>query len=610
MSSAAGQLARKTTAVLTVAGLALALFLVQYQPPPPGAQVKGEIRSVSLDRVKALFPEAADFEREPAGAEPSAVRDGAGNLVGFVAASSPWSDGFIGYGGPVPLLVGLDLDGRVKGVVPLANNETVSFLEYISEEGLFARWDGLLPDAAVETPVDAVTEATLSSAAVIQGMRTRMALLAGTGRADEGVDWMRWLKTGLAAAVLAWALAGFFFPQRMKRGRLYLLAAAVVVLGLWQGQFLSLSLFNGWLLNGIPLAVIPVLAATALLAVLLPLLTDKSFYCVHVCPYGAAQELLGKAGLTKWSLPPRLAQLLLHTRPAFLFVVVALLLVGVSFDLTEVEPFSAFLFRSASAFVLALAGVFLLLSLFLARPWCRYACPTGEILEMLRRPALPAEGTDKAEPSGRGVPMRTQEVVILLLVLLVVAVVARPHVEKLLSSKARTEGTMAVLDDNGEPSGFLDEPVERGALDRLLAAAMQAPRAGGTGACEYLVLADRKQLDLLAEAVPSGDLLKKAPNAILIAGNLRRAPPGKNQEQWVQECSAAAQNVLLAARALELKGAWLRVYPNEKAAAKVKELFRLPEDVLPFAVLALGKPLGAAAATASFDPEAVHWNIW
>ncbi len=380
-------LAGKLPRLLALVILAAAFWIAtggQLRPPPKPAT---DIASVPLDRVKYLFPQALSVERMEDPSQASPVKDASGTLLGYLLATSPYSDKFIGYGGTIPLLIALDTNMQVTGLHLLANRETPSFIEGIAEEGLFDQWTGLAPREAAEKQVDAITEATLSSNAVIHGVSARLQLLSSGQEAATGIALKDLLGWSAAALLLLFSLASFFRPARFKKYRPYLLGANVIILGFYLGSFLSLSMFGNWLHNGVAWWVTPVSAALGLLGLLLPAVTNKSYYCIYVCPYGALQELAGMPLKGRFKIPARVERWLRHGPKLWLTLALASLALGAGFDLADVEPFAAFLISSASAVVLVLAGTFLVLSFIVPRPWCRYGCPTGELVEIFRRPA-------------------------------------------------------------------------------------------------------------------------------------------------------------------------------------------------------------------------------
>ncbi|WP_432212196.1 4Fe-4S binding protein [Anaerobaca lacustris] len=102
-----------------------------------------------------------------------------------------------------------------------------------------------------------------------------------------------------------------------------------------------------------------------------------------MCPFGAAQELVGLADGPRRALPAKIARLLRIVRSGLLLSITVALLAGVGFDLATVEPFAVFSARAASGWVLFLAGTCLLVSVFHPRLWCRALCPTGRIVQLL-----------------------------------------------------------------------------------------------------------------------------------------------------------------------------------------------------------------------------------
>ncbi len=578
-----------------------------------------DIQSVPLERIVYLFPGATSVERKELPTQASEVLDSNGTLLGYVVATAPYSDSFIGYGGQIPMLVALDTDMKVKGIQVLANSETPSFLDGLREgsdenggKGLFDVWNGLGPDEAAKQEVAAVSGATLSSNAIIHGVQTRLAMLGSSEAVAAGFPWKDALAWGLGLILVLLALASFFWPGRMKKARVYLLAANVVVLGFWMGSLLSLSLFDNWVHNGVAWWVSPVVAGIGLLGLLLPLFTDKSFYCIYVCPFGSAQELVGLANKKKWVPKRRLARVLRTGPKVFLGVVASLLVLGVTFDLADVEPFSAFLFSSASVYALVLAGVFLALSVFVSRPWCKYLCPTGEILEVIRRPDVVNTAANAESGSkGKGESMKAKDIIILVLALLLLVVVAKPQVESWVGQEVKTQGALAVLEDSERIQNFTGEAVPRDVVDRIVKAGLRAHSAKNKRPCDVWVTQERARIDKLAESFEEEEkeFLRNASATLIVVG-LPSKGAGGESGFWVQDCSAATQALLYSASAQGVGGVWLGVYPNEELTAKVAEVLELPDMAKPVALIPVGVPLKLGEAREGVDLNKVHWNVW
>jgi len=349
---------------------------------------RAEVSEMTLAHVQQIFPSALSFDKTGTW---RTVYDANGNDAGSVLCTSPSADDILGYGGPVPLVIGVDRNKKIVDIYCLSNNETKSFVERLARMGFFDSWDGLVAEEAAEVEVDTVTGATVTSFAVIETVKKSLGRMPQGRESYAGFACVSIGKVALAAVVLLFALVSFFKAAAFRKYRWLLAGLSVVVIGFWNGWLLSIRLFYGFLTGRISLVAFPGIVLIAVLAVGARLLLNRDFYCSYVCPYGFAQELTGKlldlfrVRPKKMRVTKRADTVLRKVRRIFLAVIVVILLTGVSFDLNLVEPFSAFLFRSAALFVLGLAGVFLLISVFLPRFWCRYLCPTGQLLEMFGR---------------------------------------------------------------------------------------------------------------------------------------------------------------------------------------------------------------------------------
>ena len=286
--------------------------------------------------------------------------------------------------GPVPLLIALDADGKILKVLPLDNDETPSFMTRVTESGLFDSWTGMSAEEAASAQVDAISGATFSSRAIIQGMQSRMAVV-GKVEANH-FNWRKWLSDGVLLLFVLLTLWAWFRPQKAGKYRRWIWLAAVLILGIWQGRMLSMAQFTMWVTGGIPLAAQWLMLLIFLLAVLLPMITGKAYYCAWLCPMGAAQSLLGEVNKKhKLKLSPKLVKWLQILRTAILLFGLLAMGIGLSFDFADIEAFTIFRPQSAPIVALVLAILSLVLSVFVARPWCRFLCPLGEMLEMVRK---------------------------------------------------------------------------------------------------------------------------------------------------------------------------------------------------------------------------------
>lgn len=320
----------------------------------------------------------------------------------FIVNTKPLAKDVQGYGGPVPLLIHVSKDGVVAAIEAEPNAETPDFFN--QAKSLLTRWQGKTVDGAMaETDkVDAVSGATFSSNAIIANMQRGLAyanrhtaqskaaddaseaILEGSGSSSAS----GWTIGGIAAliVVLLGAIVPLFYKSR--RWHTVQLVLNVVVLGLWTGTFVSFTLLMRLFSGGLSLAALATLAAPLLMVVVAlfyPLAGKPGHYCAHVCPFGSAQELAGKLTRRKLRVPVRLNKALNMFRTVLWAVLMVLLLTGTWVAWIDYELFTAFLYSSASVWVVVLAVLFLVLSVWVPRPYCRYVCPTGTLLRGFKR---------------------------------------------------------------------------------------------------------------------------------------------------------------------------------------------------------------------------------
>ncbi len=154
---------------------------------------------------------------------------------------------------------------------------------------------------------------------------------------------------------------------------------------------------------------------------------------------------------------------------------------------------------------------------------------------------------------------------------------------------------------------YTRQPVADADVADLLAAAMNAPSAGNEQPWHFIVIRDRQRLAMIPRLHPHSRMVPDASAAILVCGDL-------NLEQhpgfWVQDCSAATQNILIAAHAKGLGAVWLGIYPRPDRVESFKEAFDLPEHVIPFALIPIGYPAEHKTPNNNYDPARVHFDQW
>lgn len=340
------------------------------------------VGSLPAEVVERYFPEYDRVEQE---SEVYYRVEAGQKTVGSFVVTTPLADDVTGFAGSVPVALAVGADGRILGLQLLENGESPGFIKRIAKKGFFDSWNGRTLEEAAALDVETVSGATMSTEAVKANVGRALAYHLKQEAEAARIHWETLLKNGLGYVVILLALLSMFPVPVLKRKRWVLLLASVLILGFWNGYFLSFTLLYGWLMNGIPWSGKLLLPLIALLALVVPLFFGKAYYCFYLCPFGAAQELAGKLRKKKLVWKGNWKKGVKYIRPLYFAVVVGLLLLGTSLDLTLFEPMAAFMFGAAGRWVITMALVFLVTAVFIPRPWCNYFCLTGQILEMLRR---------------------------------------------------------------------------------------------------------------------------------------------------------------------------------------------------------------------------------
>lgn len=156
---------------------------------------------------------------------------------------------------------------------------------------------------------------------------------------------------------------------------------------------------------------------------------------------------------------------------------------------------------------------------------------------------------------------------------------------------------------------YEDRAVPDQMIQDLLEAAMAAPSAVAKDPWHFIVLKERTTIDQLADVLPHGQMLRQATAAFVVCGDITRAHT-EHVSYMLQDLSAAVENILLAANALGLGTCWLGVHPRPERMNGVKNLFNLPENIIPMCGIAIGWPKDPPPARTRFDPEKVHRERW
>jgi nitroreductase len=154
---------------------------------------------------------------------------------------------------------------------------------------------------------------------------------------------------------------------------------------------------------------------------------------------------------------------------------------------------------------------------------------------------------------------------------------------------------------------YKDKKVEKEKIEKLLKAAAAAPSAGNEQPWHFVVIKDRDTLNHLAEVHPYAKMLKDAPLAVAVCGDLNKQ---RHEGFWVQDCAAATQNILLEAVSLDLGAVWIGAYPNEERERVVSEVLDVPENIRTVSLISIGYPAEKKGKTDRLSDEIVHHDKW
>ncbi|MBC9784652.1 nitroreductase family protein [Heliobacterium chlorum] len=154
---------------------------------------------------------------------------------------------------------------------------------------------------------------------------------------------------------------------------------------------------------------------------------------------------------------------------------------------------------------------------------------------------------------------------------------------------------------------YTDQPVSDELVKELLEAAMSAPSAGNEQPWHFIVIKDRQLLDEIPKFHPYAGMVKQSPVAIVVCGDETLE---KYKGFWVQDCSAATQNILVAAQAKGIGAVWVGLYPEKGRVKALRDLLGIPEQVIPLALIPVGYPAEQLPPANRFNPERIHNNRW
>ncbi len=173
-----------------------------------------------------------------------------------------------------------------------------------------------------------------------------------------------------------------------------------------------------------------------------------------------------------------------------------------------------------------------------------------------------------------------------------------------------TNETLVTIFNRKSVRHYTSEQVSQEQLTMMVKAGMAAPTAMNKQPWAFVAIHNIADLDKLAKSLPRAKMLKQATAAIVVCGDLSKALTGDAQPFWIQDCSAATQNILLAAESMGLGAVWTGVHPIKEKEVAVQNALSIPEDKIPLNVIAIGYPTGEDKTKEKWIESNLHWNKW
>jgi nitroreductase len=155
---------------------------------------------------------------------------------------------------------------------------------------------------------------------------------------------------------------------------------------------------------------------------------------------------------------------------------------------------------------------------------------------------------------------------------------------------------------------FTDQTISADTIETLLRAGMAAPTAVNKQPWHFIAVTNKDKLKEMAINNPNARMLEQAPLTIVVCGNMQKALEGEARALWVQDCSAATENILLAAHGLGLGAVWTALYLRDERAKSAIEALKLPDHIVPLCAIIIGHPAENPEPKDKWLPENVSYN--
>lgn len=336
-----------------------------------------------LSLLRQAEPAAADYNEIKGSYKTYELIDNNGEFLSYGVITSA-----SGYGGPITMLTTVNGEGVVENAVILEHAETPAYLERVVEVGYpnNLQGAGVTNSLIANEGLDAVSGATRTTDGIIAAVEKGM---FDVGETQLGLDvpplstyHFQWEDGAIVLLLLTAIFAAF---RKLKKLRVLLLIASVILIGFIAKSSISLGNFMSIITNKMPVITERPIWFILIIGILVfTLIIGKNFYCGWLCPFGAVQEGIYKAlNLTKNKLDQRIVNLSRKSRWFFIWLAAILAFYFNNPGIASYEPFAVFFGGEGHVMHWIIMGLVVFMSIFILRFWCRCFCPVGAVLDTI-----------------------------------------------------------------------------------------------------------------------------------------------------------------------------------------------------------------------------------
>lgn len=170
---------------------------------------------------------------------------------------------------------------------------------------------------------------------------------------------------------------------------------------------------------------------------------------------------------------------------------------------------------------------------------------------------------------------------------------------------------MSIIFNRTSVRKYTTEKVSSEQVELLLKAGMAAPSARNIQPWEFIVIQNRETLNEISEFGTFAYMPKEAPLAIVVCADTDKEMPAQSgKNYWIQDCSAATQNIMLQAAEMGLGSVWIGTFPKEEMYKPLAELLDLPKNIIAVTTIAIGHAAGEVTPKDKFDKTKIHVEKW